>query len=71
MNIGITGNFLEIIRTLYKNTKCAVKVNDKVTDWFTTEAGVRQGQNDSPTLFLIYINSLVKKIEHESGSKIW
>ena len=63
MNIDITGNFLEIIRTLYKNTKSAVKVNDKVTDWFTTEAGVRQGQNDSPTLFLIYINSLVKKIK--------
>ena len=48
---------------LYKNTKSAVKVNDKVTDWFTTEAGVRQGQNDSPKLFLIYINSLVKQIK--------
>ena len=63
MNIGITRNFLEIIRTLYKNTKSAVKVNDKVTDWFITEAGVRRGQNDSPTLFFMYINPLVKKIK--------
>ena len=63
MNIGITRNFLEIIRTLYKNTKSAVKVNDKVTDWFITEAGVSRGQNDSPTLFFMYINPLVKKIK--------
>jgi hypothetical protein len=51
MNIGINGKFLGIVKAYYKGTKSAVRVNAKMTEWFDTHAGVRQGQNDSPTLF--------------------
>ena len=61
--IGIEGNMLGLIKSLYTGTMSAVKVNDLVSDWFPTEAGVRQGQNDSPTLFLAYIDSLAKAIK--------
>ena len=54
---------LGLIKSLYTGTMSAVKVNDLVSDWFPTEAGVRQGQNDSPTLFLAYIDSLAKAIK--------
>ena len=40
-----------------------IKVNNKVTDWFTTYAGLRQGQNDSPTAFATFINSFAVKIK--------
>ena len=28
-NLGINGNFLDLIRDIYKQTKCAVKINNK------------------------------------------
>ena len=61
--IGIRGRFLNIIKCLNTGTKCSIKLNDKVTDWFETKAGVRQGQNDSPTLFAIYLNDLAQDIK--------
>ena len=48
---------------LCKKTECTIKINDKVTDWFQTYAGIRQGQNDSPTQFAIYANSLAEDIK--------
>ena len=41
---------------------CAVRVNDRITEWFVTNAGVGQGQNDSSTVFAVFINSLAKDI---------
>ena len=43
---------------MYSKTEATVRLNDNMTKWFTTEAGVRQGQNDSLTAFAIFINSL-------------
>ena len=48
---------------MYETTEYAVRVNDKITDWFPTEAGIRHGQNDSPTIFAVFINSLAQKIK--------
>ena len=56
-NAGIEGHFLKVIKAMYTDTQCVVKVNNKVTDWFPTYAGVRQGQNESPTIFAVFINS--------------
>jgi hypothetical protein len=60
---GIEGNFIDIIQTMYRKTQSAVKVNHMVTNWFDTKAGVRQGQNDSPTLFALFINQLAIRIK--------
>ena len=60
--IGINGKFLNMFKAMYDETEAAVKINDKITHWFHTKAGVRQGQNDSPTAFSILINSLAKDL---------
>ena len=44
--IGIGGNFLDAVKQLLSNTEYSIKINDKITDWFQTTAGLRQGQND-------------------------
>ena len=51
-----------MFKAMYDETEAAVKINDKITHWFHTKAGVRQGQNDSPTAFSILINSLAKDL---------
>ena len=50
-----------MFKAMYDETKAAVRINDKITNWFHTKAGV--GQNDSPTAFFILINSLAKDCE--------
>ena len=62
-NTGVNDKFLQVMKALYTNTKRAVKINNHVTPWFTTKSGVRQGQNDSSTMFAVFINSLAVHIK--------
>lgn len=43
---------------MYSNDKVCVKVEDKITDFFRYNVGVRQGDVLSPTLFKLFINGL-------------
>ena len=61
--MGVTGNFLDIIRITYKNTKCAVRLGDNITQFFPCKQGVRQGDPLSPTLFNIFINDVFNDLE--------
>ena len=47
-NIGINGNILDLIKSIYKKTKCAVKINNKTTKYFEYQKGVQQGNPLSP-----------------------
>ena len=38
-NLGLNGNFWNLIKSVYKNTKCAVKVNENTTNFFNSERG--------------------------------
>ncbi len=53
---GIGGKIYDLIKNLYNQNKCAVKIGQQRTDYFSQERGVRQGCCLSPTLFNIYIN---------------
>jgi hypothetical protein len=59
----IDGKLYQGIKAMYDNTLSSVRINDKYTDWFDTESGVRQGDTLSPTLFVLFINNLVDEIK--------
>ena len=64
--LGIKGNFLETLQNIYKNTKCAIKLDDKLTQFFPCKKGVRQGDPLSPTLFNLYLNDLFKELRSQN-----
>ena len=57
-NIGINGKVYNIIKSLYWNIESGVRVDNRLTDWFSVYSGVRQGDNLAPTLFAIYVNDV-------------
>ena len=59
----VHGNVLNIIKTLYANLQSCVRVNGRLTDWFSQTAGVRQGDTLAPTLFAVFINDLALDIK--------
>lgn len=57
---GISDLFYNIIKNMYNNTELCVKTDTHtMTENFTSNIGVRQGDNLSPTLFKIFINDLI------------
>lgn len=60
-NIG--GNFLNALKALYRKVKCAVNINNSLTEWFDVNSGVKQGCILSPTLFAMYIDDLVDQLK--------
>lgn len=59
---GLSGKFLRLIRALYEEVVCSVKINDHNTEWFSIESGVKQGCILSPILFSMFINDLALEI---------
>ena len=52
-----------IIQTLYKDIKSAIRIAGHFTDWFSVSSGVRQGDNVAPTLFAMFVNDLATEIK--------
>ena len=52
----INGNLIRVVYNLYENAKSCVKQGIKLSNLFSCNIGVRQGENLSPLLFAIYLN---------------
>ena len=69
--LGLHGKLLSLIKNIYKNTKCAVKWDDKTTQFFDFTKGVRQGCPLSPILFNLYVNDIFEMINSSMKTPIY
>ncbi len=59
---NIKGKFLKTLINMYTKTKCAVRMGNKTTQYFSCKKGVRQGDPLSPLLFNLYINGIFQQL---------
>ena len=70
MKYHINGKCLRIIQSMYSNIKSCIQVNNRKTDIFMSNIGVRQGENISPFLFYIFLNDLEEYFRSRNASGI-
>ena len=65
MNNHIDGKMFKIIHSLYANAKSCVRIGNLKSTCFSSNIGVRQGENLSPVLFFSpFQNDLTEFISH-------
>ena len=59
IRLGVRGKILNIIiKSIYSSVKSRVKHDNTLSEPFTCNIGVRQGEYLSPFLFVMYVNDL-------------
>jgi hypothetical protein len=61
--LGLGERSVGIIQNLYKDTKRRITLPSGMSDWLTSDAGVRQGCSLSPILFALYIADLDRHLQ--------
>ena len=64
------GKSLDLIKNIYKNTRCAVRVADHTTDFVDYTKGVTQGCPLSPILINIYVKDIFEIMNSNNSSEI-
>ena len=59
---GIRGSIFSLIEQMYKNTTSVIRLNGCYSNELDSKHGVKQGDNLSQTLFILYINSLLRDL---------
>ena len=68
--LGLNGKLLDLVENIYSKTKCAIKVNGKITNSFKYAKGVRQGCPLSCLFFNLYINDVIGNLNNVSDLNI-
>ena len=61
--LGLNGNISRVLKSLYIDYQCCVRLNGFSTDYFSVKCGLKQGCILSPLLFNLYVNDLITSLK--------
>lgn len=64
IKLGLRGNILNIVKSMYSAIKSRVKYNNCLSNEFLCSLGVRQGECLSPLLFSLFLNDIEEQFIH-------
>jgi len=68
LDMGFPPHLVQLLSSLYRNQKAAVRLNGEISEWFRIYNGVRQGCVISPILFNIQLEIIMRQaLEHYNG----
>ena len=67
LSYNISGKIFRAITNLYKATKSCISHKGKMSSFFYSNVGVRQGENLSPLLFAIFLNDMEDFFRQHNG----
>ena len=70
LQIGVEGRFNKLIKNLYSNSSCALKIGTSQTRSFSYSRGIHQGCILSPLLFNLYVNDLLSAFQNTLSDTI-
>ena len=70
IKIGIRGRMLDLVKSIYNTVKSRVKNNNTLSESFSCDIGVRQGECLSPFLFAMYVNDLEQELDDKGVNGI-
>jgi len=71
IQLGIPAKLVRLVKACVQHSKCKVKFNGELSEDFSVETGLRQGDALSPTLFNIALESVVREVlVDDTGLKI-
>ena len=69
--VGLSRKIVNIVRSMYENTRAKYRLGNIETEWVRSERGVRQGCILSPTLFSLYTEELAVRMRRmNAGVKV-
>ena len=68
---GIPNKSINIMKDLYKDSKCSILMNNGCSERFAVNTGVKQGCILSPFLFVLTIDWVMRKCTHDDRSIKW
>ena len=64
---GILDKNINLVRYMYEDSKCCVRMVQEHTDCFSIEVEVRQGDVLSPLLFNLVLDFILRNLDHTDG----
>ena len=65
MKLGLHGNILRVLKSMYQKLNSSILVSDGITEHFAYDKGTRQGCMISTSLFVLFLNELHYMLQQE------